>query len=198
MTVIGVSRGQIITYASEAEEQFGRLRTALDSLVNDSVNVNYWGENAQGFKTNVGQAAVTMSEEIGKALRTFLGQVNAQTSAIARSLGGGDMSVDIAVPTVSLPAIPTADGDTQGVDTSALDGLQDAVNTHRDTINTAISEHQAALGRTTEWVGDSKVAAQTACQTFTTNVTSSVQTGIAKITGFITEQNAAAAAADRA
>lgn len=198
MTVIGVSRGQIITYASEAEEQFGLLRTALDSLIQDSVNVNYWGENAQGFKTNVGQAAVTMSEEIGKALRTFLGQVNAQTSAIARSLGGGDMSVDIAVPTVSLPAIPTADGDTQGVDTSALDGLQDSVNAHRDSINNAISEHQSALGRTTEWVGDSKVAAQQACQTFTNNVTTSVQTGIAKITSFITEQNTAAAAADRA
>lgn len=196
MTLIGVNKAELVTYASSAETTFGTLTTTLDALVSDCVSVNYWGENAFQFKTKASGAAVTMGTEIGAALKKFIGQVNSQTSAISKSLGGVDMSIDIAVKAVQQPQIPTSNAGESGADTAQLDALQETVNGHCSTIVGLVEAHQTALKATPNWVGNSKEAALRACSTFTSTVNTSVDTNLKKITGFITEQKTSVTTAD--
>jgi hypothetical protein len=196
MTLIGVNKGQITTYASAAETQFGAINNSLKNLMADCVNVEYWGENAGTFKKQVGVAAQTMAQEIGASMKRFITAVNSATSAIARSLGGVDMSIDLTVPSFETLPAPTSSPDDSGANTEALTTLRSTVDSHRDAIVSAVDEHQAALNRTPNWTGNAKDVAVAACQAFTSSVNTSVATGIKTINTYIEEQTTATTTAD--
>ena len=137
-----------------------------------------------------------MATQIGTAMKTFMGAVNSATSAISRSLGGVDMSIDLKVPTFPEKPVPAAVSGEQGADTEQLGGLQDTINAHCKAILGQVTENQTALGRTTQWVGNAKDVATSACATFTTTVNDAVTAGLAKMTQYVSEQQQAVTTAD--
>jgi hypothetical protein len=197
MAVIGVNRQELVNYASTTEENCRTIIEELDAMITDCANVPYWGGNAEKFKTDATTAAVTMGEEITRGTKTFIGAVNGQTSAISKSLGGVDMSIDVAVRKPTMPSIPKSNADESGADTSALSTLQDQINTHSTNINTAATAIDTSLRtQTPNWVGNSKETAVGASGKFLTTVLSSVEKAKTTITGFINDQTTAVTAAD--
>lgn len=194
--VISTDPTEVRAYASTAEAELGNISTALSNLVDDCVNVAFWGENGVAFKTRTSTAAAEMSESIWRAMHKFITTVNDANKAIARTLGG-DVSIDdVPKPTVKSPAIPN-NRSGQGLEPGAMDALQQTVDARRDQISTAAQNHQSALtGKTPNWQGNQKETAVGACRAFTTAVTAAVETGFAAINKYIAEQNAATQAAD--
>lgn len=196
MPQIGVNAPELVTYASAAEECFGSVGSTLGTLVNDCIAVDYSGENAAAFKRNVANAARDMGGQINTAMVKFTGDIAGATTAIAKSLGGLDVTVDF-VPK-PLPEVTVADATAgeQRADTDALSTLQETIQGHCKTILGHVSEHQSALGRTPSWVGAAKDTATSCCATLTTSVNDAVTAGLAKMTTFIAEQNTAVIGAD--
>lgn len=196
MPEIGVYAPELVTYASAAEECFGKVSSTLDTLVSDCVGVNYTGENATAFKRNVGNAARDMGLQINSAMTKFTAAIGGATSAIAKSLGGLDVTVDFVPKQITEVAVADAVVGAQKADTDALTTLQDTINGHCKTILSLVGEHQAALGRTPSWTGAAKETATAACTNLTTNVSDAVTAGLTKMTTFIAEQNTAVIGAD--
>lgn len=194
--VISTDPVEVRAYASTAETELGNISTALSNLVDDCVNVAFWGENGVAFKTKTSAAAAEMSDSIWRAMHKFITTVNDANKAIARTLGG-DVSIDdVPKPTVKTPAIPN-NKPGQGLEPGAMDALQETVNQRREQISTAAQAHQTALtSKTPNWQGNQKETAVGACRAFTNAVTSAVETGFSAINKFISEQNAATKSAD--
>jgi len=197
--VIGTNAIQIRTYASAAETELGSISSSLTQLVTACTTVPYWGTNGKDFKTKTGSNAVEMSTAINTAMKTFIGQVNTANKAIANTLGG-DVTIDnVPAPTIDLPTIGTTGpgGETgEGMHPTALVDLQTTVNGLRTKIETATTNHSAALNSTPEWQGNQKESALLGCKAFKDKVDAAVQAGFKAINDAIAAQHAATTSAD--
>jgi hypothetical protein len=186
MSVIRVDPASIRQYAAAAQSQFDAIRGELQSLVNDAVNVRYFGPNAVQFKTRCGQMAADFGLQLGQDLSRIAEAVRASTTAIATSLGGAPISISVNATPIPVPAVPAGDGSVE-IDTSGLDALKPVVARHITTITSQLAAHLRNL-QGTDWQGQAKEAAIAAVGGFTNRADSSASEAQQSITGYIDAQ----------
>jgi hypothetical protein len=194
-TFIRLNAPSVRTYEGTAEEQFSEISTTLGDLMTACNEVNYTGMNATSFKKQVATAAHTMGTEINKAMTTFFGAVASATTAVAQSLGGSPLILNPKMK--ALPEVSVAEGsaDEQQVDTNALGSLQVQIEGYCGRISGLTMAHASAL-RGTDWEGDSKVTATTACASMTSTINTAVSDGLKKMKEYIQTQTEATQSAD--
>lgn len=194
MSIIRVNPESIQHYSRAASGQFEQMRTALDALVRDVVEVRYFGPNAERFKTECGALAVAFSNAMITDMRAIAEAVQSSTTAISSSLGGGQVSIVFDPSPVAPPTVPPA-SEVVDLDTSALDGLQATVTGHFSTIQDALAAHLNAL-QATDWEGTAKQNALEAVSTFTGSARGKATEAQSNINQTITQQIDAAISAD--
>ena len=75
MTHIRVNPESVQAYGRAAQAQFEQMHQSLVDLVNDVVNVQYFGPNAVAFKTECGQIAATFASALWDASAEAVGTV---------------------------------------------------------------------------------------------------------------------------
>jgi hypothetical protein len=151
--------------------------------------------NAASFKKDVASAAHQMGTEINKAMTTFFGAVASATTAVAQSLGGSPLILNPKMTPVPEVSVAEGNSDEQQVDRNALASLQGLIKGHCKKITTLTADHASAL-MSTDWEGDAKTTATTACKTMTDTINTSVDTCIRKMDEYIGEQSDATGRAD--
>jgi post-segregation antitoxin (ccd killing protein) len=195
MSVIRVDPASIRQYAATAQGQFDSIRSELQGLVNDAVNVRYFGPNAVQFKTRCGQMAAEFGARIGRDLSEIADAVRSSTTAIATSLGGSPISISVNGAPLPVPPVPAGDGAVE-IDTTGLDGLKPAVARHISAISSTLSAHLRHL-QATDWQGQAKDAAVAAVASFTNRAAGAAADAQQAITGYIDAQVASVMAMDR-
>lgn len=194
-TFIRLNAVSVRNYETTAEGQFSTISSTLGTLVNDCNEVNYTGMNAASFKRQVATAAQQMGTEINKAMTTFFGAVASATTAVAQSLGGSPLILNPKMTAVPEVAVAEGNADEQQVDTNALSTLQGLIEGHCSKILTLTSDHSSSL-QNTDWEGDAKTTAASACKTMTDTINTSVEAGLKKMREYIQSQTEATQTAD--
>lgn len=195
MSVVRVDPESIRSYSRQASQQFEQMRTELDTLTRDVVNVRYDGPNAQAFKTQCGELAVAFANAMIADLRGIADAVRASTSNISASLGGGAVVIDFDGSPIAPPPVPAA-SEIVDVDTSALQALRPVVTQRFTSIESALGAHLSAL-QATDWVGQAKQDAVDAVGQFTAAARSKASEAQTDINATIDQQINAVEAADR-
>jgi hypothetical protein len=194
MTVVRVNPASVRQYGNTAETQFGEIRTELVNLVNAATQVRYFGPNAVQFKTNAGQLAADFANKLNQDIAAISGAVRASTSAIAGSLGGEPIVIEVNVSPITPPGVESVDY--VDVDTAALEGLTGTVNGHFARVTGLFDQHlQKLLG--TDWEGNAKVQASQAVQGFTTRAKATAEQAQTSLNKYINSQLQAVTAADK-
>lgn len=194
MTVIRVNPASVRQYGNDAEAKFAEIRTELVNLVTAATQVRYFGPNAVQFKTSAGQMAADFANSLNRDVAAIAQAVRASTSAIAGSLGGEPIVIDVNVSPISPPGVESVDY--VDVDTSALESLTGTVNGHFARVTGLFDQHlQRLVG--TDWEGNAKQQATQAVTGFTTRAKSSAEQAQQSLNRFINNQLQAVTAADR-
>jgi hypothetical protein len=194
MTVVRVNPASVRQYGNSAETTFGEIRTELVNLVNQVTQVRYFGPNAVSFKTHSGQLASEFANKLNQDIAAISHAVKASTSAIANSLGGEPITIDVNVSPITPPGVESVDY--VDVDTSALESLTGTVNGHFSRVSTLFDQHlQKLVG--TDWEGNAKVQATTAVQGFTSKAKTHAEQAQQSLTKYINGQLQAVTAADK-
>jgi hypothetical protein len=194
MTVVRVNPASVRQYGNAAETTFGEIRTELVNLVNAATQVRYFGPNAVSFKTHSGQLAADFANKLNKDIAQISHAVRASTSAIAGSLGGEPIVIDVNVSPITPPGVESVDY--VDVDTSALESLTGTVNGHFGRITGLFDQHLQKL-LATDWEGNAKVQASTAVQGFTSQAKTTAEQAQASLNKYINGQLQAVTAADK-
>jgi len=192
---ITVDPASIRAYGAAAQEIFGRIRSDLEGLVNDVVNVNYTGENAVGFKTDCGTLAADFATALTKDLRAIADAVQASTTNIMQSLGGVPLTIEFNGGTVNVPPVPPGDG-TYSADPSGLESLKGTARTRFGSINEQLNTHLNRLS-STAWTGNAKDQAVQAVTSFTNSARAKVDEATRTLTGYIDRQVESLRTADK-
>lgn len=120
-------RVQIQNYATRGAELFDRIEASLQSLVEQTANVNYRGPNAYVFKTQCATNAVEFAEATNETMRQMSDLVQDATSFIATALGGQAISLQPPSVSVPMPAI-SADESVEAAEDTALLQLRQTVD----------------------------------------------------------------------
>jgi hypothetical protein len=195
VSVIRVNPDSIHQYAAAAQRQFDAVRAELQGLVNDAVNVRYFGPNAVDFKTHAGQMASDFGRRLAQDLGSIADAVRSSTSAVAASLGGAPISISVSGAPIPLPQVPHGDGSVE-IDTSGLDALKPVVARHIDTINAQLDDHLRSL-QSTDWTGQSKEEAVSVVTRFTNAARTHADQARTSITSYIDTQISNVQASDR-
>lgn len=195
MAVIRVNPASIVQYASFATQQFERIRLDLQLLTQDAVTVRYFGPNAVGFKTEIGQIAVDFSRALLKDLGQIAEAVSLATSNIAHALGGAPVRIAVNGSPVAMPAVDAGDGAVD-IDTAALEELKPSVARRLGTVDAALQEHLVRL-EATDWQGQAKLGAVEAVGRFTAAARARTQETRASVARSIDQQIQSVLAADR-
>jgi len=194
MTVVRVNPASVRQYGTSAETTFGEIRTELVNLVNAATQVRYFGPNAVQFKTNAGQLAADFANKLNQDIAAISGAVRASTSAIAGSLGGEPIVIEVNVSPITPPGVESVDY--VDVDTAALEGLTGTVNGHFGRVTGLFDQHlQRLLG--TDWEGNAKQQASQAVQGFTTRAKTTAEQAQQSLNKYINGQLQAVTAADK-
>jgi hypothetical protein len=194
MTVIRVSPSSVQAYGNEAEGIFDEMYGTLTTLVNDVVNVHYFGPNAVSFKTQCGQIAADFAKSLHSDMAAMAEAVRASTSNIAASLGGQPLKISIASKAITPPVPPTVDY--VDVDTSALSGLTNTVNSRFQELQGGLDRNLSRL-TATDWAGNAKEQAVGAVSRFTSSAKSKCTEAQTQINAYVNKQVEAATAADK-
>jgi post-segregation antitoxin (ccd killing protein) len=195
MSLIRVDPASIRWYAATAQGQFDSIRSELQALVNDAINVAYFGPNAVQFKTRCGQMAADFGARIGRDLSEIADAVRSSTTAIATSLGGAPISISVNGAPLAVASVPAGDGAVE-IDTTGLDALKPAVGRHISAISSTLSAHLRNL-QATDWQGQAKDAAVAAVASFTNGAAGAAAGAQQAISGYIDAQIASVMAMDR-
>jgi len=195
VSVIRVHPDSIRDYANHAQESFTTIRASLEQLVNDVVNVRYFGPNAIEFKTRSGEMAADFANRLSQDLGAIADAVRASTTNIAASLGGVPIAIQVNGTTIVPPAAPVGDGAVD-VDVSGLENLRAPVRQRFEAINAEFDDHLRRL-QGTDWVGAAKDTAVTNVSGFTTAAKSKATEAQTAITKYLDDQINAVLAADR-
>lgn len=194
MSVVRVHPESIHNYASHAQESFGSVRTTLEQLVNDIVNVRYFGPNATDFKTRCGEMAADFANRLSQDLGAIAEAVRVSTSNIAASLGGQPIVIEVNGSPITPPAPPAGDGAVD-VDVSGLENLRSPVQQRFESINAQFDDHLRRL-QGTDWVGAAKDSAVSAVSGFTSSAKAKATEAQSAITKYIDDQINSVLAAD--
>lgn len=195
MGVIRVNPPSIMQYASHANEIFATVRSTLDALVESAVAVNYKGPNAVEFKTKCGQLAVEFANALNHDVQRIAEAVSASTTAIADSLGGQHIQLDVNVTPIGMPSVPQGDGSVE-LDTGGLQAFGDSARSQFSNIEANLGEHLSAL-QATDWTGNAKDQAVSSVSTFTDHACSNVAATSTKMMNYVKEQVEATLRADQ-
>jgi ABC-type transporter Mla subunit MlaD len=195
MTVIRVNPESVRGYSVQAQGLFDGMRADLEGLVNECVTVRYHGPNAAQFKTQAGEMAVAFSSALLADLGAISEAVSSSTSAIASSLGGAPVRIQVNGASVVAPAVDAGDG-TVDVDTSGLEALVPAVSGRFASIDAALEQHLRGL-QATDWEGNAKLQAVEQVSGFTRTAQSRTAEARETLARFINDQLASVLAADR-
>lgn len=185
MTVIRVNPASVQGYGRQAQTLFNDMHQSLVALVDQSVEVHYFGNNATQFKTKCGQMATQFAASLHKDLAGMAEAVRVSTSNIAGSLGGAPITIQVDPKPITAPAVSTVDY--VDLDTSALEGLAPQVSSKFTAIRTSLSSNASALAAT-DWKGTAKENAVTAVQGLTRNAVTKCDEAEKSITAYIKEQ----------
>lgn len=194
MTVVRVNPQSVHAYGSKAQSEFDAIRVELQKLVDDVVDVRYFGPNAVDFKTRAGQLASEFANSLSRDMGSVAESIRVSTTNIAASLGGAPISIQVNGSPIAPPAVQSVDY--VDVDTSALDGLKSTVTGHFSLIDSKLAEHKAALDGT-DWEGNAKTQAQTAVSTFTSTAKGKCDDAQTSLSNYISSQVSSTVAADR-
>lgn len=194
MTVVRVNPTSVRQYGNDAEAKFGEIRSELVNLVNAVTEVRFFGPNAVQFKTNAGQLAADFANKLNKDIASIAQAMRSSTSAIAGSLGGEPIVIDVNVSPISPPGVESVDY--VDVDTSALESLTGTVNGHFSRITGLFDEHLQKLVAT-DWEGNAKEQASQAVRAFTQRAKASAEQAQQSLNKFISNQVQAVTAADK-
>lgn len=194
MTVIRVNPASVVGYGKSAERVFGEMYSSLTALVNDVVNVHYFGANAVKFKTDIGTIAADFANSLHKDLAAMADAVKQSTSNIASSLGGQPISISVSPKAITPPTPATVDY--VDVDTTALSSLTGTVNSRFAELGTSLDSNLSAL-QATDWAGNAREAAVGLVSQFTSGAKTKCTEAQTKINEYINKQVEAATVADK-
>ena len=120
-------RVQIQNFASRGVELFDRIEVSLQSLVEQTANVNYRGPNARMFKTQCASNAVEFAEATNQTMAQMSDLVEDATSFIATALGGQAINLEPPSVSVRMPVI-SADESVEAAEDTALLQLRQEVD----------------------------------------------------------------------
>ncbi|CAN5572228.1 hypothetical protein BH24ACT5_BH24ACT5_21770 [soil metagenome] len=185
-TQIRVNPESVTSYGKAAQGHFDTISETLNQLVDDCINVHYFGGNAVKFKTQAGQMAADFGNAMSRDMGACADAIRQSTSNIAASLGGQPINIEVSNKPVKV-GTPQADDGTSDVKTDALDTLIGTVTTRFDTIRDQVAQHKSALVAT-DWLGDAKDNSVTAVSQFSTNATTKSTSAQDSLTKFIQGQ----------
>jgi hypothetical protein len=194
MSVIRVNPESVRGYGRDAEGVFGEMYTSLTKLVNEVVDVHYFGPNAVKFKTDCGQIAASFAASLNKDISAMADAVRQSTSNIAASLGGAAIDISIANKVITPPTPTTVDY--VDVDTSALTALTTTVTSRFNELNAGLEKNLSRL-QATDWVGNAKEQAVSMVSGYTNSAKAKCTEAQTQINNYITSQVNAATAADK-
>lgn len=117
---------EIREYLRGAPQHFAEIRTDLESLVHEVVQVRYHGPNATAFKQRCGEIGVDLSNALVREISEIADAVQSTASDFAQSMGGERIAIPFDGSPISAPAVPPAT-DMFEVDLVALDELKSTI-----------------------------------------------------------------------
>ena len=137
-------RMQIQNYANRGVEIFDRIEGSLQSLVEQTANVNYRGPNARLFKTQCTTNAVAFAEATNSTMQLMSDLIEEATTFIATALGGQRISLEPPSVSVRMPVI-SADESVEAAEDTALNQLQQEVTVLYSEVVTLFEENLTNL-----------------------------------------------------
>jgi hypothetical protein len=194
MTLIRVSPDSLHRYGLSTQAGFDAMHHSLVVLVDQVVEVRYFGPNALTFKTEVGRLAAEFANQLHADLQAMTEAIRTSTTNIATALGGQPIAIRLDPHPISPPA-PAA-VDYVDVDTAALEALTPRVVERFEGLRQGLGSHLDSL-RATDWEGNAKRLAVDAVAGFTASARNRCDAAEQSITSFIRNQLDAVLAADR-
>jgi len=194
MTIVRVNPQSVHAYGADANTKFDGIRAELVQLVNAVTEVRFFGPNAVDFKTRSGQLAADFANSLNRDLGAVAAAVSASTTAIAQSLGGVPLKLEVNPAPITPPAVASVDY--VDVDTAALDSLKTNVNRHFAAIGSLLDGHMTQL-QNTDWAGNAKEQAVGSVTSFTSSAKAKCDEAQQSLNTYISSQVTATVAADR-
>jgi hypothetical protein len=193
-----VNPPEVLAYGTRVNSRVDEMFTELNTLSQNCVDVDYEGTNAFAFKTEAGAKAV----EFGKALALQINDLKVgiarATSAIAGSLGGAAITLDLSDNVIAAPS-PKPDQGIQVAAPTALSDLITLVNTRFNNLATSIEGLNALPDNSrTGWMGDARNTTEEFVATWSRSAKESCETARQSFVDFITKQRDSVVEADKA
>ena len=139
-------RVQIQNYANRGVDIFDQIESSLQSLVEQTANVNYRGPNALLFKTQCTTNAIDFAQATSQTMEHMSNAIQNATNFIATTLGGNPITLEPPSLGVAMPVI-SADESVEAADDTALLQLRDQVNVLYSEIVACFEENLGNLER---------------------------------------------------
>ena len=194
MTLIRVNPDSLHRYGLDTQAGFDAMHHSLVALVDQVVEVRYFGPNALTFKTEVGRLAAEFANRLHADMQAMTEAIRTSTTNIATALGGQPIVIRLDPRPITPPA-PAA-VDFVDVDTAALEALNPRVIERFEGLRQGLSSHLAKL-QATDWEGNAKRLAVDAVGGFTSSARGRCDAAEQSITAFVRNQLDAVLAADR-
>lgn len=137
-------RVQIQNYANRGVDIFDRIEVSIQSLVEQTANVNYRGPNARLFKTQCTTNAVAFAEATNSTMQQMSDLIEDATTFIATTLGGQPINLEPPNVSVHMPVI-SADESVEAAEDTSLNQLQQEVTVLYSEVVTLFEENLANL-----------------------------------------------------
>ena len=194
MTLIRVEPESIRRYGHAAQATFDGMHGSLVELVNQVVNVRYFGPNAFTFKSEVGRLAADFANRLHLDMQAMSEAVRISTTNIAAALGGSPIAIHLDPRPIAPPAPATVDY--VDVDTVALEGLIPVVVDRFEALRHGLGSNLTQL-EATDWQGNAKHSVVDAVGRVTAAARGRCDTAEGAITSFVRRQLEGVVAADR-
>lgn len=140
MTIKQTNRDLIKQFAQNGKDLFDQIELDLKSLVVQTAEVAYTGQNALTFKTNCTKAAVDFSVSCSQTMTQISDVVSEQTSHIATALGGDAIHLEPPTLQIEMPKID-ADTSVEMADSKPLTGLRTSIERSFNEIENAFQDN---------------------------------------------------------
>lgn len=194
MTKIRVNPASVKSYGTSASAIFVDISHQLHAMVNECVEVHFYGPNSVDFKRKAGELASEFANTMHKDMAAMADAVKTSTSNIAKSLGGQPIAITVDKKPISPPAPKVVDY--VDVDTAALEALVPVVNKHFEAIRAGLHKHLKDL-TATDWEGTAKTDAVSKVSGFTSKALSACDDASKSINKYINAQITSVMAADK-
>ncbi len=192
-----VNPPEVLAYGTRVNTRVDEMFTELNTLSQNCVDVDYEGTNAFAFKTEAGTKAVEFGKALALQINDLKAGIASATTAIAGSLGGSAINLDVSDNTIVAPT-PKADSGVQIAETTALSDLITTVNTRFTNLGTAIDGlKELPENSRTGWMGDARQATEQFVGDWCKTAKETCETARESFEKFITKQRDAVVDADK-